>query len=186
MPAKIKFNADEHKYYVSGKEIPSVTTILKELTILDDRWFKPGRDRIGTRVHEYLDLLDKDLKVAIPPTIKGYIDGYLNFRKAHPDLEPIAIEQSVYDKKLKICGKVDRIFNNINTGVKILIDIKTGVKLRFHALQCTAYAVALGDKSIRTGGLYLNGDSSYQFKEYDRQDTLWKSCVRVYDFKVRR
>jgi hypothetical protein len=185
MQSKIQFDPDKHKYFVGGREIPSVTTILKEITILDDRWFKPGSDRLGTKVHEYLELIDKGYQIAIAPTLRGYIKAYEDFKKANSSFKIKHIELPLYDKKLKVCGKVDRIFEN-SEGEELIVDIKSGVHLRFHTLQLTGYAMAYGNKSARIGGLYLSADGKYKYKEYDRADNLWRSCVKVHDFKVRR
>ena len=76
MQSKIQFDPDKHKYFVGGREIPSVTTILKEITILVDRWFKPGSDTLGTKVHEYLELIDKGYKIHVPQTLRGYVKAY--------------------------------------------------------------------------------------------------------------
>lgn len=185
MPIKIKFDPDSHKYIVGGREIPSVTTILKEITILDDKWFKPEGAERGTKVHEYLELIDKGYKVAVPPTIRGYLKAYEDFKAANVGYKVRHIELALYDTKYKVCGKLDRVFVN-DEGEELIIDIKTGASLRFHPLQLTAYAMAYGNKKARIGGLYLSPDGTYKFKESNRLETLWRSCVKVYDFKVRR
>jgi hypothetical protein len=185
MPVKIKFDPDKHKYIVGGREIPSVTTILKEITILDDRWFKPGSDKMGTKVHEYLELLDRGYNNVISPTIRGYVKAYLAFREANKNYKIKHVELALYDSKLKICGKVDRIYEN-EQGEELIVDIKTGNALRFHALQLTAYAMAYGNKNAKIGCLYLSADGTYRFKEHCRLENIWKACVRVHDYKVRR
>lgn len=186
MPTKIKFDPDKHKYFVSGREVPSVTTILKELGILDDRWFKPGPDQVGTKVHEYLDLIDQGFKVNVPLMIRGYIRAYHMFREANPDLEIVEIEKVLFDSTLDICGKPDRVYKDKANDDLLVIDFKTGAAQRFHKLQLTAYAVAYKQTKARIGCLYLSSDGNYKYKEHERVDRLWRSCVMVYDYKVRR
>lgn len=187
MRTKIRFDPDAHKYYIFDREIPSVTTVLKKIGVLDDRWFKAGSGEKGTKVHEFLELIDQGFKVTVPITIRGYVRAYKAFREANPGFVLKSLEEVIFDRSLHVCGKVDRVFTDTETDETWVVDIKTGTPQRFHRIQVSAYANALKEKRMpRIAGLYLSPDGNYKFKEYQKSHVLWRSCVAVYDFLVRR
>ena len=186
MPRKIKFDVDQHKYFLGDREIPGVTTIMKGLNLIDDRWFTEESRETGTAVHEILELYDKGIKVEPKHALIGYLSAYQAFLSENSSLYVKEIEKTVYEPNMSYCGKLDRIMINCDTGQKFLIDIKTGAPLRNHKLQCSAYALAARDKSLLIGGLYLTADGKYKFKLYPRMDSVWRSVMKVYNFKERR
>lgn len=188
MAIKIEFDADSHKYFVNGREVPSTTTKLSALGFIDDRWFKEGSAEKGTKVHEYVDLIDYGLSVGIPLTIQPYIDAYIQFREDLPSLVPIHSEISFYDSSTKTCGKVDKVFLDKRDGSYLVVDLKSGVKIKKpHALQLTAYCVGLEKflkyKNIKCGSLYLKPDGRYKYQDYDRLDSVWKAVSMTYNFR---
>ncbi len=188
MAIKVEFDADSHKYLVNGRIVPSTTEKLASLGFIDSKWFKEGSAEKGTKVHEYLDLIDLGVDVSIPLTIQTYIDAYLSFRKDLPSMRPLYSEVVFYDSSTKTCGKIDRVFEDTRDNTIIVIDLKSGVKIKKpHALQLTSYCIGMEKhykyKNVRCGSLYLKPDGKYKYQEYDRLDKIWRAISISYNFK---
>lgn len=186
MPTKIKFDADKHTYTVNGREIPNVTTVLKALGLIDDRFFTEESRKIGTEVHEILELYDSGFDLPQKMGLEGYIMAYQEFLNKFPYLHIIEIEKTLYHSNMGYCGKLDRVLENEKTGEIHIVDIKTGLHLRSHPLQLTAYALAYKKPNARLAGLHLGSDGTYKYKEFSKEEAVWRSCMKVYNYKERK
>ena len=79
----IQFNEERHEYSVDGVIVPSVSEILKPLTVDTVEKAKPwlrdiAADR-GTRIHQATMLMDYGEDVEIDADIEGYIKAYQRF-----------------------------------------------------------------------------------------------------------
>jgi len=77
------FQRDGHRYAWDGRELESVTTILKAEGFIDTTWFDDWNRDKGTAVHlacHYDDqgCLDED---TIDPVIVPYLDGWRKFKR---------------------------------------------------------------------------------------------------------
>ena len=140
----VDFNADFHEYTINGRVIPSVTQILKNTGYIDDRFFtEEARDR-GTAVHElcrrYADGERQD-KMNRPLFKLEYVNAFSNWMH-EKHVYVIKSESTVYGNinGHEYAGMFD-ILADIN-GKIVLVDIKTGTKLKWHPLQLAAYAMA--------------------------------------------
>jgi hypothetical protein len=132
MPVNIDID-QQHKYHVTadGKEhiLPSVTTILADMGLLDTRWFEPEDAERGTYVHkacEYLDQGDLD-EDSVREDFKGYVDGWKAF-KADYKFKPDLIERRLwFPQHPHFAGTLDRTGTlNLTVPQTCLIDIKSG------------------------------------------------------------
>ena len=75
------FDRDTHTYWMGSKQIPSVTTILREAGIISTEWFNEfARDR-GSAIHSAIHLYNQeDLnEFALDPIIVPYLESWKKF-----------------------------------------------------------------------------------------------------------
>lgn len=159
-----------HIYRVDGVVTPGVTTVIREASLIDgEEWFtKESRDK-GAAVHaatHYADEGDLDQDWLSRTGYAGYVAAWARF-KAEADFKPELIEHLVHSP-IGYCGTVDR------TGVlghcsypNALVDIKSGVRSRWHAVQTAAYAGTFREpRRFRRMTVYLRADQSYDVREH--------------------
>ena len=122
----IQFDADEHKYFVNGVEMPSVTTILNYITAehygqINEAVLRQAAQK-GTDVHEACADIDFGLEVEVDPVIAPYVRAYCDFLNDY-DPEWDEVEQMHYNEAKGYCGTVDRQ-GRINNR-RCVLDIKT-------------------------------------------------------------
>lgn len=125
----LTFDEEAHKYFIDGKNVPSVTEITGIITNKGMMKLSPymldNAARRGTEIHEITQLIDYGVdvdEIEITPDIAGYIEAYLAFLR---DYRPkwTMIEQPVTSYLLKYAGRLDR-FGEIG-GKRTVVDIKT-------------------------------------------------------------
>ena len=164
----VQFNPERHEYSVDGRVIPSVTQILKDIGVIETRWYTAeGRNR-GSTVHEYLELYDRGLldPNVVEPEYRGYIDAYLDFL-ACSKVEYEQIEEPVAHPVYKFAGTPDRV-GKINDTACVL-DIKSGSSVDWHGLQLAGYALALGN-GHDLYALYIKEDGKWTTKTWDARE----------------
>jgi hypothetical protein len=179
----------EHIYSRGGRIVPSVTQILKETGLVDDRWFTEHSSWRGSAVHSmchYDDEGDLD-EPTLDDRLKGYLEAYRLF-KAEMNFVATHNEQRVYHETLGYAGTFD-IKGTFIHG-ECLPDIKSGVVNRVTRFQTVAYAATQERPRTlwRFGlGLKPNGKYSlkvYQPRDFDRDFRAWVSIVDF--FHIRR
>jgi len=164
----IKLN-ENHEYVEDGKSYPSVTQILKRCGLIDTTWFSNESAQRGTYIHEVLALIDGNtplMVIDIPVDIEGYVDAYLKFKK-EVDFKIQDIEKHHINKEMGFAGTPDRT-GNLN-GSEVIIDIKTGVKQKWHGVQLSGYKVLI-DGNRLLYGLYLGKNGKYKLEQYNDRD----------------
>lgn len=189
----IQFNEERHEYSVDGVIVPSVSEIIKPLTVDTAEKAKPwlrdiAADR-GTRIHQATMLMDYGEDVEIDADIEGYIKAYQRFLDDYnPKWE--GIESIVYHDYFQYAGTIDR-YGYID-GEKVLVDIKTGAYNKYTmSAQLGAYICALakmnGFRASRAFDLMLSRDGTYQMKPIDHNaSALFIDCLSIYDTMKRR
>ena len=172
----ITFNAEEHKYYVKGLEIPHVTGILEAagLTgrppgISDDVWGRSGR--FGLAVHEACRFHDiETLNVAtLDKALVPWLAGWVKFKHDFGIEVFQAVEVKLYSKRWGFAGRMDREhpINNKAT----LVDIKTPtLKKRATGVQLAAYQIAweeMTKKKIKQRWAIHLKEDGYSIEPYD-------------------
>ena len=174
------YDDETHTYSLNGRKMDSVTQILEHVGILDKKWFKEFSWVRGKQLHaalHYLDDGDLDWDSVLPEHMP-YIEGYTDFRSrnlwAWTDLE-----EPIYHKFLLYGGTPDRVSD------AVLLDIKTGVPMKWHALQLTAYQMALmshGHLRRQLFDLYLSDKGKYTLVPVKDDRKTWLSALRVHRF----
>jgi hypothetical protein len=131
---KVSFEPTEHKYFVNGKEVPSITTLLQEhygnkYAMVRPEILKAAAD-YGTAVHSeiesYINLRKKDPK-AVLVTEHDEVKNYFNIVEPVYEIEPLMTEKVVVlygpDNKVAAAGRFDML--GTVKGKTTLIDFKT-------------------------------------------------------------
>ena len=192
MMQKITFDAENHKYYIDGVEVPSVTTVCRFLSYdqkSDKPWLARGAADRGTRVHEACAAIDYGLYPEETEDISGYLKAYRRFLKDYrPDWD--CIEYTVGDAQLGLAGTIDR-FGTLYDGRRCILDIKTGTQLHDAPLraQLTGYKRLLAlDRGFYPEYLYalqLSKDGTYTMVDVRQDDELLNACMIIHN-AVRR
>ena len=137
-PSDLTFEPEEHRYFSGGKEMPSVTTVLEEVGLIDKRWYAEYYAEFGTAVHvatQYDDEGDLD-EDDLDPDIVPFVEGWREFRRVS-GFEVTAVEVMVACPIHWYAGILDRV--GTMNGRPCLVDIKTGGVPKWAGLQTAAY-----------------------------------------------
>ena len=165
----LEFDPVEHKYTVDGNTLISVTTLLKSVGIIDDRWYKPSGTNRGTRVHKVTEEYDKgELDIfGIEDDVFPYIQAWIDFKKTYKP-EFTAIEKAMYHPLYGYAGTVDRVAKI--AGETWILDLKSGTKEKWHNLQLILYGMIYEHEfnvRPRLGCVYLTKKFKHTLIEYD-------------------
>lgn len=139
------FKKDTHQYFMDDQEVPGVSRILREggFTNYDDLLTIPGKkeqfevaQKKGSDRHEVCRLNDINDLGVFDASLQPWLAGWQKFLATYKPTFRI-IEKPLFSKRWSFAGTPDR--EGIINGQDILIDIKTGVKEPWHALQNAAY-----------------------------------------------
>jgi PD-(D/E)XK nuclease superfamily len=141
------FDEPTHTYTVNGRAVPSVTTVLKSVRLIDfgavaDATLERARQR-GTAVHQILHYLIEGAldQNSVDPALAGYVES----AKAwlfDSGFTPIAVEQRLYHPAYHYAGTTDLV--GYLNGTPTVADWKTGRAADAAAdLQLAAYVGAL-------------------------------------------
>ena len=187
----IAFDEATHTYRVDGRPVPSVTTILsvfdRSLARVPKQTLE-AKGRIGTAVHRACELDDKGAldESSLHPVIAPYLEMWRKFRAE----VPITVEHNeefVFNDLHNYIGTADRLIRY--QGDRAVLDIKTGMKSHWHALQTAAYAAAAERQYqqpvTRRFSLHLMPDrGTYAFVEHTRTTDrpTFLGAVALYHF----
>jgi hypothetical protein len=176
----LKFEPDQHKYFVDGIPIPSVTQILLDMGFIHPEFFTEGAAERGTLVHETTAGIELGYIDEFPEEISDYQLSYSRF--IYDTKEFTNIEKQMYNPEMWYAGTIDRI---VNTREEI-IDIKTGDSIRWHRLQLAGYACMFDDpEQIIRKCAHIRREGEYVMKVHDdpKDIQVWKNLVALYDWK---
>lgn len=169
------FDANAHKYYVGGVEVPGVTKILHESGLAPAYHGSSDAAWRGTRVHEACELLDLDdldwteLGARWPGEWVKMVRAYERF-KLETGFVPELIEHQAYHPQYRFAGTLDR--RGLLNGEQTLIDFKTGQEEKWHKYQTAGYQILGQWREGRRGCLYLRGDGQYLPRWHDKPNDL--------------
>jgi hypothetical protein len=194
---KLELDSD-HIYRLDGRKVPGFTQIAQNMGLIPDMSFATvaGRDE-GTALHEWCDFAAQGLKPDADPDPR-IAPRYTQFLKflAETEFKRVGSESLLYHPMLGYCGKPD-LWGTL-AGRNVIIDIKGGARLPFHALQLAAYRILLREgvgadgvpvkfglvpASIYT--LYLS-DENYRLSQVEYpalHERNWGAIVAAYHAK---
>ena len=182
----LEFVAREHRYFLGDRELPSVTTILKDVGLIDTTFFTETARLRGEYVHlasHYVD--DGDLaEDTVHEDYRPYLQAYERFRAL---LEPTweYVEHRVHDAVVGYAGTLDRA-GRLNNGWRGVIDLKSGSVPPWVGPQTAAYRRCLPQPHTwKRAALQLKADGSFAFVELtDRRDeAVFLAALHVVQFK---
>lgn len=173
MGAELVFDPVVHRYFLDGKELPSVTTVLKSAGLVDfsmvpAQALEAACER-GTFVHELttLDDLGELDEESVDPELAPYLAGWRKFRKDFP-AELLLVEKPLGNAVYGYAGTPDRCLGFATENV--LVDIKTGPHSPAHGVQLAAYEKLSEERlKIKFGKLLVVGltdKGDYSIKDH--------------------
>jgi hypothetical protein len=184
------FDEKEHKYSYGGKELPSVTTIIKEVLNIEYPDYAIYHATRGTFVHKAIELYLKNILdfSSLDETIKPYLDSFIKFQE-QAKIEPILLEERFADKNISFAGTID-IVGKVK-GKTYLFDIKTGQKQDSYNAQMAGYKKLLNDNDIKIDGIYIldlkpAGCKVIKVENIEKYWGLFEGMLRVYWYKLNK
>lgn len=185
----LRFDAEQHRYFVGERELPGVTTVLRML----DRFERvppavlEAAREFGQHVHLACELdnqgvLDED---SLDAPLVPYLQAWRRFR-SESGFIVLGSEQRVVHRTLSYAGTLD-VIGTFHDYLSVL-DIKSGILPRTVGYQTAAYAEAYGaqhgKKPARRYCLQLNPEFSNGYKLHRLTKTtdynMWISCLNVW------
>jgi hypothetical protein len=163
------FDEGPHSYQVVGHEdveLRSVTQVVGK----SGPWFSSKHAERGTLVHEATAALDVYGADIAEPELSGWIKAYEHFKRFYQERYKIlAVEVRIANIGMGLAGTVDRVCSL--GGELMVVDLKSGVKARWHKDQVELYAKMLG--IFRGATLYIAAEGSWSLDPYRFQERTY-------------
>lgn len=187
MTEGLTFEPREHRYYYGGKEVPSVSSIIKRIGLGKDYGMvNPWYAERGTAVHKAIELylhgkLDEG---SIDENYKGHFEGFKAWWQDKDPAQVLAVELPLYSARLNFAGTVDMVYG------EMIYDFKTSKDPDpASELQGAAYQHLWGEYhglGFPFRVLQLPGDGSFREIDYKTEDpALWQSCMSLYRWHLK-
>lgn len=177
----LRFDPVEHKYLLADRELPSVTTILRDAQLVDDTWFTEEARLRGTAVHAAIERLHQQRPFFdVNADYRGFVEAYLAFL-ASSQFTWAASEVRVYDEARGYAGTID-LLGALPGHPKVLIDIKTGHVPPTVGPQTYAYARCLETFHERYA-LHLSFDGQFRLtplRDWRNDEADFLAALRLY------
>lgn len=180
------FDEREHKYYMHGQLVPSVTKVISTIPpdlLMNSAFIR--KTQIGTDTHSVAEFAidghmgwgevpEPDLSPIAWADAQPYIDGVLRFIKESGYIF-VASELRVHSELYKVAGTMDFLAICPDTGKLVLGDFKTVAKLSpTVGLQLSAYSRFYWEmfgkltkvRVKRREAIWLRGDGDYDIVPY--------------------
>lgn len=186
--AAFRFEPEAHRYYLGNRELLSVTTVLRDVGLIDPQWFTEEARLRGEYVHTCVALHHEGTldNATVDPMIEPYFAGYLLFL-AETGFAPELVEEQVHNEALGLAGTLDLLgrLPAHPPGSKDLIDVKSGHIPPTVGLQLAGYVRCLPPGAYRRWCLNLPGDGTYRLDRCaDRKDDgVFLAALQVAQFK---
>ena len=175
---ELTFDEKGHIYRLDGMVIPSVTTLMKPLSLDFYRMVDPMvLDRAakrGTAIHNALENYTRFGIEDIEPEYDGYFESFRQWWELRKPF-PLATERRVYHKILRYAGTVDLLC--LIDGRLTLVDYKTSAQVneKLCAVQLEGYDRAYESHGLKVENrliLHLS-KTGYQEVPFKRSSKCW-------------
>lgn len=185
----LRFDSEQHRYFLGTREYPSVTRVL---SMLDDFEFVPvdvleAAREFGSHVHLACELDNKGIldEGKLDPALLPYLQSWRRFR-TESGFIVLDSELRVVHEKCGYAGTLD-IVGTLNGALSVL-DIKSGIMPRTVGYQTAAYLAAYtaqhGKKPARRYCLQLNPEfpTGYKLRRLEKATdyNMFISCLNVW------
>ena len=171
----VGFETDGHRYILEdGRQVPSITQMLKRCGYIDDRFHTEDASQRGTTVHQLC--ADFDLGALDPNGCTTLYRGYLMAHvQAMSILRPTwtHIEEPMISQDGCWAGMPDRV--GTLSGLACVLDIKSGGAEAWHPLQLALQAILVAPEThlppevIARFGLLLKANGRFKLEHYDNR-----------------
>jgi hypothetical protein len=196
MASALQFVEDGHLYLMDGRPVPSVTTVLEDVGIIDYSWLPEGTRTMalerGRFVHQICQFHDEGDLGEFDLSLEGYLEAWKRFRREF-GFTPTLIEHREYCKTYGYAGTLDRCAKiTMYPSRDVILDIKTNCAPHWTAYQTAAYANFFESPGkYRRLAVALHDDGSYKIHEYHCKDFsrdlgIFLSALTVYNAKRKR
>lgn len=190
------FNSEGHRYFFKGREVPSVSQILKTIGITRDYGkVDPFYRERGTYVHKAVEFhvkqtLDEDS--LDQQNIVPYLRAFQAFESSEGYLVN-KTEVPLYSEKYGFAGTIDHISEFEDSGIlgEGITDLKvTENSDKAADLQLCAYAILYYENYGRWPAfrmvLELHGDETSKPIFYKTDPTIWEAVMQLFAWKKTR
>lgn len=193
------FNEAQHRYFLGSRELPGVNSILKEIGLIDDRFFTDMGKIRGRAVHKGVDLLIRNRLdfASLHPEVEGHIFAVQAFM-LESGFSPILelCEKPQYHPVYLYAGTPDLV-GRLN-GRVVVIDVKTGSVSPIPGndktaadMQIAAYYELPEIKRLLPDRFILKTENNGRYKLDPRPDTaelfnVFLSGLNIHYFKNKR
>lgn len=176
----ITFDEVGHTYRdEAGRELPSVTTVLKGVGLIDSHASEWHMQR-GTAAHMGIELYERGTldETSLDPELVPYLAAWKAF-KAETGLVVEEMERIIGHPVYRYAGRVDGI--GTLAGKAVLFDLKTGAFQKWWVLQSAAYNLIT--KCARQISIELRDDGTWSITEHKDKTAAGKflACLTVYN-----
>lgn len=173
---ELSFEEEKHIYRLDGKQLPSVTSIMRPLSQalykdIDEKILDEAANR-GTAVHNAIETYTLYGVKDIPEAYEGYFEAFRSWWKEEKP-EALATECKVYHKSLLYAGTADMPVKIGNK--RIIVDFKTSASINkmLTGVQLEAYLKAFESHGVNFDGkaiLHLKPTGQYKWLYYEKND----------------
>jgi len=164
----ITFCEKTHTYWLGSVKIPGVSEIIEGVGLMDSKakqFYTQYHSDRGTAVHAATVMIDNGTldESSVDPEIVGYVEAYKKFiEQCKPKWKHI--EYMVFNQIAFYAGTLDRFGSLGKFDQLAILDIKTGQKAKWHAIQLALYVDGLVGRPrfAKLYGLYLKKDGSFK------------------------
>lgn len=188
------YEPEGHRYFLGGREVPGVTSVLKEAGVIDATFLR-NREALarGSRVHSACEAIDLCRRAGLRtdativsdrlrPGEQGYADAYAAFVRDHAP-KYSHVEVGLLHATLRFGGRPDRICAYLGGGPAIL-ELKTGHPAPWHGVQLAAYQMLFPTGSRWV--VYLRDDGRYAIRRMTGADDYQTFLSALDDYRRAR
>ena len=170
---ELTFDPENHQYWLRGKQIPSVTWVLRVEGVIDDRYYTDYGLVRGIAVHKGCELIAKgtvDWR-SVDYRILPYLEAYQDFLQKTGFI-PEIIEKPFINEDLEYGTKPDQI--GTWDSQKTVLELKTGKIPKWACLQTAGQAMAVCPQptTIKRMAIELKADGTWMPQFYDDAEDL--------------
>ena len=123
-----------------GKDLLSVTQILKSVGLLSYRGGSEEAMDRGTEAHEAIEAIVTGKDPVITDRARPYVESFVKWLEKIGKIEIVETERRYWNDELGLCGQGDLVAR-LNDGEPGIIDYKTGSAAPWHELQTAGYVI---------------------------------------------
>lgn len=160
----VQFEPIGHRYFVHGREVPSVTRVLSDAGFFpaDQTYYPMGSGDRGRRIHAHIREINLGSNLILSPILRdeaGPVAAWQHFiKQTNLEVDPNMVERPL--GCLQYAGTIDVVGTmTAPNGVprKAVIDPKSGPAFAWHLIQAAAYAKLI-DEPVERWIVYLGED----------------------------